>query len=70
MPAGDITITVNYADGTQETYVVAAADAATLVKGDLVVKFKGKRTSNPAHASARDIEITRSQTKSIEYVTA
>lgn len=67
MPStGDTTITATLPGGATESYVVAAADAATLVKGDVVVKFKGKTagTSEAAH----DIELTRAQYRKIEYV--
>lgn len=61
MPGSATTVKVTWADGSVETYTVP--DDTTIVKGDLVVKFTGKLGSEAAHA----IEITRSQTKKIEY---
>lgn len=63
---GDITITVKYTDGTTETFTVAAADAATLVKGDVVIKFKGTLSGD---ADAKSHEMTRANIKRITYVT-
>jgi hypothetical protein len=68
--AGDVTITVLYADNSTETFLVAAADAAGIVKGDVVIKFKGKKTSGTPDGAAKDYELTRAQIKRIDYVTA
>ena len=66
--AGDVTITVLYADNTTETFIVAAADASGIVKGDVVIKFKGKKTSGTPDGAARTTQ-TRA-IKRIDYVTA
>lgn len=70
MAAGDVTIDISYADGTTESFLVAAADAPNIVKGDVVVKFKGRKTSGTPDGAAKDYELTRAQIKRISYVTA
>jgi len=67
--AGDVTVTVTYPDGAEETYLVAAADAANIVKGDVVIKFKGKKTSGTPDSVADDYEFTRAQIRKIKFHT-
>lgn len=66
MPAGDITVTVewNTTPASVTTYTIAEADAATLVKGDVAVKFKGTKAGDSA---AKDWEITRANARAISY---
>jgi hypothetical protein len=65
--SGTITITVTWDDGSAETYTVASTDAATLVKGDAVVKFHGTKSGD---TNAKDWELTRTHIKKISYETA
>jgi len=69
MPAGDITVTVVWAGSptSTDTYVIASGDASTLEKGEVVVKFKGKKNGE---STAKDYEITRANAREISYVTA
>jgi hypothetical protein len=66
MPStGDITVTGTLPSGTTETFTILATDAATLTKGDVVVKFKGKQ--NGTTKDPHDIELTRANYRRIEY---
>lgn len=69
MPAGDITVTVEWdtTPASTTTYVIAEANAGTLVKGDVLVKFKGTKAGE---GSAKDWELTRANIRAISYVTA
>ena len=69
MPStGDITVTATLPSGSTETFTILATNAATLDKGDVVVKFKGKQdgTTKDHH----DIELTRANYRRIEFEVA
>jgi len=66
MPAGSVTVTVkwNTTPATESTYVVAEADVAGIVKGEIFVSLHGKKDGE---STAADYEITRANTREIRY---